>query len=184
MTIVQLINTFTLYGADTLLLALLTTLCVSLVKKLFFKKADKKLLTFLPFFVGTLFYCGYSALAHRSFYYVYENFSAHMERGFAVGAAATVLYIIYEQFVRGDTKTPLAQSVAEYVLSGYVKSDDLKAVAQKTADAVLNDVTGSGAERVRKIVGEYAEEGTDEREVVLLSKTLCDVLNSLKSSQK
>lgn len=183
-TIIQLINTFTFYGIDVVLLAVLTTITVAIIKKLFFKKASKKLLTFLPFIIGTLFYCGYSALVNMSFSPVINGFSEHLEKGFAVGATATIFYVVYEQFVRGDSSTPLSESVAKTILEGYVKSDDLDSVAKSVSEAVLNDVTGSASERIRRIISEHADESTDEREILLLAKTLYDTLLHLNSAKK
>ena len=182
-TIIQLINTFTFYGIDIVLLAVLTTITVATIKKLFFKKASKKLLTFLPFIIGTLFYCVYSALFNLSFTPLINGITEHLEKGASVGATATVLYVIYEQFVRGDNSTPLSESVAKTILEGYVKSDDLDSVAKSTYEAIANDVTGSALERVRKIISEHAEEGISEGEILLLAKTLCDTLAHLNSAK-
>ena len=182
-TIIQLINTFTFYGIDIVLLALLTTVTVAIIKKLFFKKASKKLLTFLPFIVGTLFYCGYSALVNMSFLPVVNGICEHLEKGFAVGATATIFYVVYEQFLRGDSSTPLFESVAKTILEGYIKSDEIDTAAKKAYEAVLNDVTGSALERVRNVIKEHADEATSEREIVLLAKTLCDTLAQLNSAK-
>lgn len=182
-TIIQLINTFTFYGIDIVLLAVLTTLTVAIIKKLFFKKASKKLLTFLPFIVGTLFCCGYSALVNMSFSPVVNGISEHLEKGFAVGATATIIYVVYEQFVRGDSSTPISESVAKTILEGYIESDEIDAVSKSACEAILNDVTGSALERVRRILAEHANENTDEREILLLAKTLCDTLAHLNSAK-
>lgn len=184
LTIIQLINTFALYGIDTVLLATMTTVTVTIIKKLFFKKASKKLVTFLPFIIGTLFYCGYSALVNMSFAPVINGISAHLEKGFAVGATATILYVVYEQFVRGKSTCTIFESVAKTILAGYVNSAEIDETAKSASEAVLNDVTGSALERVRKIISEHADEGTDEREILLLAKTLCDTLARLNSAKK
>ena len=183
LTIIQLINTFTFYGIDTVLLASLTTVTVAIIKKLFFKKASKKLLTFLPFIVGTLFYCGYSALVNFSLTPIINDISEHLEKGFAVGATATVIYIIYEQFLRGNRSASIFESVTKTILQGYIKSEELDATAKSACEALLNDVTGSALERVREIISEHAEEGTGEREILLLAKTLCDTLSHLNSAK-
>ena len=183
MTIIQLINTFTFYGIDTFLLAALTTLTVAIIKKLFFKKTSKKLLTFLPFIVGTVFYCGYSALVNLSITPLINGISEHVERGFAVGATATVIYIVYEQFLRGDNSASIFESVAKTILEGYIKSDELDSAAKSACEALLNDVTGSALERVRDVISEHAEEGVSEREILLLAKTLCDTLSHLNSAK-
>ena len=183
LTIIQLINTFTLYGIDTVLLATLTTVTVAIIKKLFFKKASKKILTFLPFIIGTLFYCGYSAIINLSFDPVVSQITAHLEKGFAVGATATILYVVYEQFVRGDNSTPLAESVVKTILDGYIKSDELDEAAKSAYEVIVNDVTGSALEHVKHVISEHAAEGIDEREILLLAKTLCDTLSHLNSAK-
>ena len=182
LTIIQLINTFTLYGIDTIMLAALTTATVAIIKKLFFKKASKKLLTFLPFIIGTIFYCAYSAIINLSVASVINEISAHLEKGFAVGATSTILYVVYEQFVRGDKSTPLSESVAKAILEGYIKSDELSNASKSAYEAVVNDVTGSALERVKQIISEHAAEGVNEREILLLAKTLCDTLSHLNSA--
>ena len=183
MTVIQLINAFTFYGIDVVLLAILTTVIVAIIKKLFFKKTSKKILTILPFLLGTLFYCAYSALANWSFSYIVSNISAHLEKGFAVGATATIIYVIYEQFVRGDSTTPLSESVAKTILEGYIVGEYLDCVAKSVSEAILNDVTGSALERVRTIISEHADEKATEREILLLSKTLCDTISHLNSAK-
>ena len=182
MNIIQLINTFTFYGIDTVLLAALTTVAVAIIKKLFFKKVSKKILTFLPFIIGTVFYCAYSAVTSLSFAPLINGFSAHLEKGFAVGATSTVLYVVYEQFVRGNKSTPLLESVAKTVLEGYIKSGELDEAAKSAYETIVNDVTGTAPERVRSIIAEHAAEGTSEREILLLTKTLCDTLSHLNSA--
>lgn len=183
MTIIQLINTFTFYGIDTVLLALLTTVTVAIIKKLFFKKTSKKLLTFLPFILGTLFYCAYSALANLSFAPVLSDACGHFEKGFAIGATATIIYVVYEQFLRGDKSTPLFESVAKTILEGYIKSDELDIASKSAYEAVLNDVTGSALERVHKIIAEHADDGVSEREILTLARTLCETLTRLNSAK-
>ena len=182
LNIIQLINTFTFYGIDTVLLAALTTVAVAIIKKLFFKKVSKKILTFLPFIIGTVFYCAYSAVTSLSFAPLINGFSAHLEKGFAVGATSTVLYVVYEQFVRGNKSTPLLESVAKTVLEGYIKSGELDETAKSAYETIVNDVTGTAPERVRSIIAEHAAEGTSEREILLLTKTLCDTLSHLNSA--
>lgn len=183
LTIIQLINTFTFYGIDTVLLAALTTATVAIIKKLFFKKTSKKLLTFLPFIVGTLFYCAYSVLLNFSFAPVINGISEHLEKGVAVGATATVIYVVYEQFLRGDKSTPLPESVTKIILEGYIRDGELDETAKCACEAVMNDVTGSALERVRNIIAEHAAESTSEREILLLAKTLCDTLSHLNSAK-
>lgn len=184
MTIIQLINTFTFYGIDVVLLALLTTVTVAIIKKLFFKSASKKFLTFLPFIIGTLFYCAYSALVNMSLLPIINGVSEHIEKGFAVGAAATILYVVYEQFIRKDNSTPLSESVVKTIMQGYIKSDELESAAKSAYEAITNDVTGSALERVKNIISEHAGEGTSEREILLLAKLLCDTLSHLNSATK
>ena len=52
----EILDAFTFYGLDIMLLAALTTLCVQILKISLLKKCQKKILTFLPFIVGCVFY--------------------------------------------------------------------------------------------------------------------------------
>jgi len=175
MSFIQIIDTFTFYGVDVLLLAALTATTVQLLKISVFKKLQKKLLTFLPFFVGTLFYAVYAGVKELSFFYLIENYVSVLEHGFSVGAAATLLYVLYEQFVRDKKQTSVAESVISTLIEGYIPSEKIQTVARLIADAIEKDVTGNGAKRAAEIIAENSEE-ISERDIALLSKLIIETL--------
>ena len=95
MTIIGIIDTFTFYGADVILLAALTAVTVQICKATFLKRVKRKLLTFLPFIFGTVFYAAYAATKNLSLYYLLEEYVYVLEHGISVGAVATLLYVLY-----------------------------------------------------------------------------------------
>lgn len=176
MTIAEIIETFTFYGVDVILLALLTTVLIQLLKLVIPKSAAKKLLTFLPFLIGTVLYAGYFALREGSVRVLLTECAFVMEHGFSVGALSTVVYVVYEQFVRGDRHKTLSAAVCENLLTGYV-SGDIGAVAAEIASIVESDVTETALKKVRDKIAENAAEGIDERDIVLLSKAVLEALS-------
>ncbi|MDE6001651.1 MAG: hypothetical protein K2G96_04975, partial [Clostridia bacterium] len=62
MSIIQIIDTFTFYGIDIIILAAATAVITQVLKKTLLKKVKKKLITFLPFGLGTLFYAVYAGI--------------------------------------------------------------------------------------------------------------------------
>lgn len=52
LTIIKIIDAFTFYGVDVLLLAALTAVVTQVLKISVLKKLKKKILTFLPFVLG------------------------------------------------------------------------------------------------------------------------------------
>ncbi len=181
MNIIQIIDTFTFYGVDVLLLAGLTALCVQLCKVTFLKKVQKKLLTLLPFVLGTLFYAAYAAVRHLDFFYIFENYSSILEHGFAVGAAATLVYVMYEQFVREKSKLSATEGVISTLIEGYVPSDNLEKAAKQIAEAIERDVTGNGAKRAEEILSENSDGTVTERDIRLLSKLIIETLAHLNA---
>ena len=176
MTIIKIIDTFTFYGIDVILLAALTALFVQLVKVTVFKNKKKKLLTFLPFIVGTVLYAAYAALKNWSLSYLLEEYTEILEHGISVGAVATLLYVLYEQFVREKSGLTTTQSVISTLIEGYVPTDSVENVAKLISEAIEKDVTGSGAKRAAEILAENSQEGVTERDVQLLAKLIIETL--------
>jgi len=180
MTLIEIISTFTFYGFDVLALAAVTAIIVQICKKTFLKKVQKKLITFLPFALGTFLYALYAALRHWNFFYILNDYVGILEHGFSVGVVATLMYVMYEQFVREKSGLSATQGVVAALIEGYVPSDKLEAVAKAIADAIAKDVTGNGAKRTAEILTENSEECVTENEIVLLSKLIIEALAQLK----
>lgn len=107
MSFIQILGTLRAYGADVLLLALGVTLTVSLLKKTVMKNVSKKVFVFLPFLVGLIYYAAFHALVTLSAAPFTTDIANTLEGGFACGCAATLYYVVYEQFVRGSSVSPL-----------------------------------------------------------------------------
>ena len=109
MTAIQYLNAFRVYGADVLLLALGVTLLTSLLKKTAMKNCPKKVYVILPFALGLVFYAVYRAIATMSAKPFTADLLVTLEGGFACGCAATLYYVVYEQFFRSRTLPPVSE---------------------------------------------------------------------------
>ncbi len=100
MSAIQYLSAFRLYGWDVLLLAGAVSLLTALLKKTVLQNAPKKLYVFLPFALGILLYAVWRALVTLSAEPFTTGLAATLEGGFGCGCAATLYYVIYEQFIR------------------------------------------------------------------------------------
>lgn len=179
MTLIQIIDAFTFYGIDVLLLSWLTNIIVHLLKISVLKKMQKKLLTFVPFIVGTVLYAAYAGIRELSFAYLLEHYTAVLEYGITVGSTSTLLYVVYEQFVRGEKSFSAGEEVIKALICGFVPTEKQEQTAKDIAAAISRDVTGNGAARTAEILSENLNEGVSEKEVVLLSKLIIEALANL-----
>lgn len=184
MTIIKIIDTFTFYGLDVVLLAFLTAIVVQICKVTFLKKMKKKLLTFLPFTVGVIFYAVYAALKNWSLSYLLTEYVSVLEHGVSVGSVATLLYVLYEQFVREKTYVSATEGVISTLIEGFVPTDKIESVAKEIAQAIERDVTGNGAARTSEILTENSEEEISERDLELLSKLIIETLAHVNATKK
>lgn len=175
LTFIEIIDCFTFYGFDVIALALLTAVLTQVIKLTVFKKR-KKLVTFLPFMLGTVLYAVYAAVRNLSLYFIVREYVAILEHGISVGAAATLFYVLYEQFVREKSGLTATEKVICTLIEAYVPSDSLENTAKAIAEAVERDVTGNGASRTAEILSECCEEGITERDIALLSKLIIETL--------
>ena len=83
MSFIQIFSTFTFYGLDVTALALVTALVTQLVKKTLLARAQKKIVTFLPFILGTLFYAVYAAARNLSLRFLLDEYVSVIEHGFS-----------------------------------------------------------------------------------------------------
>lgn len=176
MTIIEIIDAFTFYGMDVILLSSLTAICVQIFKLTFLKRVKRKVLTFLPFILGTLFYAAYAALIRMDIRYLLTDYVEVLEHGISVGAVATLIYVMYEQFVRDKKSVSAAEGVIATLIEGYVPSDSVEKVASLIAEAIEKDVTGDGAKRAAQILAEHTGEDANEADIKLLSKLIIETL--------
>ena len=173
MNFFTIIDAFSHYGLDVFALAMATAFTTQIIKVIFFKKANKKIVTFLPFVIGTLYYAAFAAL---------KNYIATLEKGFSVGAVATLIYVLYEQFVREKSKLSATQGVIKTLIEGYVPTDKCEEVAKLIAEAIERDVTGDGAKRAEEILKENVEGEVRERDISLLAKLIIETLAHITTS--
>ena len=100
MSAIQYLSAFRLYGWDVLLLAGAVSLLTALLKKTVLQNAPKKVYVFLPFALGILLYAVWRALVTLSAEPFTTGLATTLEGGFGCGCAATLYYVIYEQFIR------------------------------------------------------------------------------------
>ena len=132
MTIISYLSAFRLYGADVLILAAGVTIVTALLKKTVFKNRTKKLYVVLPFFIGLLFYTVYQLITAWSVAPLTKELTATIEGGFACGCAATLYYVVYEQFFRPQNKgeaSATSVNTLTPLLQGFVANDKIDEAA-------------------------------------------------------
>ncbi len=179
MNFIEIIDTFTYYGIDVALLAVVTAVITQVLKNTLLKNVQKKLITFLPFVLGTVLFAVYAAIRNLSILFVFEEYVYVLEHGISVGAAATLFYVLYEQFVRKDCDYTAAEGVVAELIEGYVPDEELGEAAKAVAEALAQDVTGNGADCAAEILFGYAGDGTTESEIKLLSRLIAQTLARL-----
>lgn len=177
----SVIDTLTLYGVDIAALSVLTCTVVQILKRTLLKNCQKKILTFLPFLLGTVFYAIFAVVAHLSIGYLVDELPYICERGFTIGSLSTVIYVWYEQFVREDKTAGASEGVISTLIEGYVPTDAVEETAKNIAEAISRDVTGDGAKRTAEILNASCAEGVTERDIALLSKLIIETLAHLSS---
>lgn len=175
MTFWEILDAFTFYGLDMVLLALITTVLVQLLKMSVLKHCQKKILTFLPFIIGCILYAAYTALEYMDAGIIFDDYVEVLEHGFSVGALSTLIYVWYEQFIRTGKTGSTTQGVISTLIGGYVPTEKLDDAATRIADALEKDVTGDGAKKAADILAEYCGDA-DEKDVKLLAKLIIETL--------
>lgn len=207
MSAIQYLSTFRLYGWDVLLLAGGVTLLTSLLKKTVLKNAPKKLFVFLPFALGIVLYAIYRALVTLSAEPFTTGLAATVEGGFACGCAATLYYVVYEQFFRkrptadtgaadgaGESETPdtgaaddadtdMGESIPPVapLLEGFVPEETRHAVARSLTEGAR----GKTGDALRTFVRETlfsAVPAATEAELLALTELVAAYLSSLSGT--
>ena len=181
MSLIQIIDAFTFYGIDVIVLAAATALITQVIKLTLFRRAQKKTVTFLPFLIGALLYAAYAAVRNLSVIYVIENYIDVLEHGVSVGATATLYYVMYEQFVREKDGLSTTEKVITTLIEGYVPDENVELAAKAVAEAIERDVTGNGAVRAEQILAEYSGGQASEKDVKLLARLIIETLAHLST---
>lgn len=175
MSFVEILNTLRAYGADVLLLAFGVTLIVSLLKKTVMKNVPKKVFVFLPFAVGIVFYAVFHALASMSAAPFTTEIADTLKGGFACGCAATLYYVIYEQFFRGKTLSPLLP-----LLEGVVPEEKREEAANVLYEGFFRQEEGARATFLRETLRTYCGDTMSEDELQKIVELIEEFLLSLE----
>ena len=207
MSAIQYLSTFRLYGWDVLLLAGGVTLLTSLLKKTVLKNVPKKLFVFLPFALGIVLYAIYRALVTLSAEPFTTGLAATVEGGFACGCAATLYYVVYEQFFRkrptadtgaadgaGESETPdtgaaddadtdMGESIPPVapLLEGFVPEETRHAVARSLTEGARGKTGDALRTFVRETLFSAAPAAT-EAELLALTELVAAYLSSLSGT--
>lgn len=207
MSAIQYLSTFRLYGWDVLLLAGGVTLLTSLLKKTVLKNAPKKLFVFLPFALGIVLYAIYRALVTLSAEPFTTGLAATVEGGFACGCAATLYYVVYEQFFRkrptadtgaadgaGESETPdtgaaddadtdMGVSIPPVapLLEGFVPEETRHTVARSLTEGARGKTGDALRTFVRETLFSAAPAAT-EAELLALTELVAAYLSSLSGT--
>ena len=207
MSAIQYLSTFRLYGWDVLLLAGGVTLLTSLLKKTVLKNAPKKLFVFAPFALGIVLYAIYRALVTLSAEPFTTGLAATVEGGFACGCAATLYYVVYEQFFRkrptadtgaadgaGESETPdtgaaddadtdMGEAIPPVapLLEGFVPEETRHAVARSLTEGARGKTGDALRTFVRETLFSAAPAAT-EAELLALTELVAAFLSSLSGT--
>ena len=180
MTAFQFLNAFRTFGADVLLLALGVTLITSLLKKTVMKNCNKKVFVFLPFIIGLVVYAVFSALVTLSAAPFTTELLITLEKGFSCGLAATLYYVLYEQFFRAP-KSEAPKSPLSPLLDGIVP-DDKK---EEAAASLIKKCDGVEKEQLPEVIREallpYVSPELTEMELSATILILTQYLSTLKA---
>lgn len=136
------------FGADVLALGALVYGLTFLLKNTLLKKAPKKYVTFVPFLLGVALYAVFALLVDFSAAPLLRQAQTVVQKGISAGCAATVIHVIYEQFIRGasPTETGIKEECVHKLLQGFTEKIP-EGLAGRIA-AIPAD--GSTAERIRE----------------------------------
>ena len=175
MTILQYLSAFRLFGGDVLVLGLAVTIAVSVLKKTALKNAPKKLFVFLPFALGTIVFAAFRCLAELSAAPLTSDLAATFEGGFACGCAATLYYVVYEQFLR--VKQSAAGNAENAATSENAATENTAADGARSAEETVRTllktfVAAETAEEAAKALSDGYKAMTKEAFGAFVSETI------------
>lgn len=180
MTILQYLSAFRLFGGDVLVLGLAVTIAVSVLKKTALKNAPKKLFVFLPFALGTIVFAAFRCLAELSAAPLTNDLAATFEGGFACGCAATLYYVVYEQFLRvkqsaaGNAENAAAENAAteNTATSENAPTDGARSAEETVRTLLKTFVSAETAEEAAKALSDGYKAMTKEAFGAFVSETI------------
>lgn len=180
MTILQYLSAFRLFGGDVLVLGLAVTIAVSVLKKTALKNAPKKLFVFLPFALGTIVFAAFRCLAELSAAPLTSDLAATFEGGFACGCAATLYYVVYEQFLRvkqsaagnAENTATSENAAAENTAAENAPTDGARSAEETVRTLLKTFVSAETAEEAAKALSDGYKAMTKEAFGAFVSETI------------
>lgn len=181
MSVSEVVSVFSLYGVDVIILSVLTAILVQVLKITVFKNLRKKFYTFLPFIIGTLLYSIYAIIVNRGFAYFLENYSSICQNGVAVGTIATLIYVLFEQFLKKDTSQSLTESVISALISGHVLEEKMGEASKAIAETLKKEQNENqtNAAKVEEILNLYRNSDTTEGDIKTLSQLIVQAVDRI-----
>ena len=180
MTALQFLHAFRTFGVDVLLLALGVTLLTSLLKMTVMKNCNKKVFVFLPFIIGIVVYAVFSALVTLSAAPFTTDLMVTLEKGFSCGLAATLYYVLYEQFIRSP-KSGAQENPLLPLLDGIVPDDK----REEAAALLIQKSSGVDKEQLPEVIREtllpYVSPELTEMELSAAVLILAQYLTTLQT---
>ncbi len=178
MTIFQFFSYLQKYSVDIILLSAATCGLTTLVKKFFLKGDKKKYATIVPFIIGTVLCAVYG-------YFTYgggDFWNQCIQSGIQTGGLATVFYVFYEKFIRGDkTSADIETLTAKQILKDFVSEDKLDEISSLSAQAI-KDETASDEEKQAKVSNILSENtAASEIEIAIFTKILISSVQTIKN---
>ncbi len=175
MSFMELIDALRAYGVDVLLLALGVTLLVALLKKTVMKNVPKKVFVVLPFAIGIVLYAIFRALVSLSPEPFTSEIASTLEKGFACGCCSTLYYVIYEQFIRGRSVSPLYP-----LLEGVVPEKKRRQAANALYKGSKALPEEERVQYFKENLNTYSDPPMSEEELSNLASILAEFLSSIQ----
>ena len=133
-----------------------------LARKTLLKNVKKrKLITFLPFLLGVLLYTVYAAICDGAA----TDWAAALNAGITCGSLATVIEVVYRQFLHDDSKDVRVACV-QAMLSGWAQLSD------EQAQELVQAVEQADEEEAKAAIAAYTGDPAAETLYPMLKKTL------------
>ena len=150
MELFQFVSYLRQFNADVLLIGAAVWALTAVLKRTLLKNVKRKYMTFVPFVLGILLYAAFTALT-GGFDAGVSALAPMFAKGVACGSLATVIHVVYEQFLRGNGGLSLKAQCVKALLAdcGEIADADAEAIAA----AVGTDEEGA-MQKIAKIAGE------------------------------
>ena len=165
----QFISYIRQFNADVVIIGAAVWGLHLLLRKTLLKKVSRhKLFTFLPFLIGTLLYSVYAVIMSGP---LETNWVEALNAGITCGSLATVIEVVYEQFIRDTATTDVRIGCVKALLADYGEISD------ELAEQIVQTVQIDDEQQVKTLLKDIMNEAMAGTFYPLLYRTLTS-LNS------